>query len=157
MYDKAAGSIFTYLIKHYLYIINAISIDKVDALFCNPLFIMENGGPCQLPLPMRLTGTSHCFPTNLGVTARPQRPLSQPHFTLIINLCATPIATLQNLQRLFVQEAYHDLYVGTINRTRLELIQPFHFTFLVSFLVSFDSTSNNIQLKSQNFKCSNNI
>ena len=102
MYDKAAGSIFTYLIKHYLYIINAISIDKVDALFCNPLFIMENGGPCQLPLPMRLTGTSHCFPTNLGVTARPQRPLSQPHFTLIINLCATPIATLQNLQRLFV-------------------------------------------------------
>ena len=61
----------------------------------------------------------------------------------VSNLCYTPIAALQNLQRPFVCEAHRDLYVGTINRTRLERIQPFHFTFFVFFLVSFDSTSNN--------------
>ena len=76
----------------------------------------------------------------------------------IINLCYTPIAALQNLQRPFVCEARHDLYVGTINRTRLDLerIQPFHFTFFVFFLVSFDSTSNNT-IHISNWKCSINI
>nr|POF21332.1 hypothetical protein CFP56_33079 [Quercus suber] len=33
-----------------------------------------------------------------------------------INLCYTPIAALQNLQRLFVCEAHHDLYVGTTKK-----------------------------------------
>ena len=71
-------------------------------------------------------------------------------------ICYTPIAALQNLQRPFVCDARHDLYVGTINRTRLERIQSFHFTFFVFFLVSFDSTSNNI-IHISNWKCSINI